>query len=104
MGYDVALATNPIFPSIATRKRISWTGLSYDDFSLVTTYENSSYCKPNLKYYEEILNKLGYKPEECLMVGNDVVEDMIAKKLGMKVFLLPNCLINKNNEVLKQYI
>jgi FMN phosphatase YigB (HAD superfamily) len=103
MGYEVALATNPIFPSIATRKRISWTGLDYNDFKLVTTYENSSFCKPNLKYYEEILSKLGYQANECLMVGNDVAEDMIASKLGMKVFLLPKCLINKNNEDINKY-
>ena len=29
------------------------------------------------------------------MVGNDVVEDMVAEKLGMKVFLLTDYLINK---------
>ena len=92
---DVALLTNPIFPRIATKQRIMWAGLGESDFKLYTTYENSSYCKPNLKYYIEAINKLGVKPEECLMVGNDVVEDMVAKKLGMKVFLLTDCLINK---------
>ena len=35
-------------------------------------------------------------PEECLMVGNDVDDDMVASELGMKVFLLTDCLINKN--------
>ena len=29
------------------------------------------------------------------MVGNDVGEDMIARELGMRVFLLTDCLINK---------
>ena len=29
------------------------------------------------------------------MVGNDAHEDMIAETLGMKVFLLTDCLINK---------
>ncbi len=29
------------------------------------------------------------------MVGNDVTEDMIAQSVGMKVFLLTDCLINK---------
>ena len=43
-------------------------GLSTDDFALITTYDNSSYCKPNPKYYVEILEKFGLKPEECLMV------------------------------------
>ena len=95
MGLCTALATNPIFPEIATRQRIAWAGLSPDDFELFTTYENSCHCKPNLKYYQDVLEKLGAKPEECLMVGNDVGEDMIAKELGMKVFLIPKHLINK---------
>ena len=34
---------------------------------------------------------------ECLMVGNDVGEDMVAETLGMKVFLLTDCLINKDD-------
>lgn len=96
-GIRVALATNPIFPAIATQKRIAWAGLVPEDFELYTTYENSNYCKPNPEYYKEIINKLGVKPEECLMVGNDVSDDMVAERLGMKVFLLTDCLINKTD-------
>ncbi len=103
MGLKVALATNPIFPAIATQKRIAWTGLSPEDFELYTTYENSRYCKPNPKYYQEVLEKLGAKAEECLMVGNDVTEDMVAETLGMKVFLLTDCLINKDNKDISVY-
>ena len=91
-GIRVALATNPIFPAIATQKRIAWAGLVPEDFELYTTYENSNYCKPNPEYYKEIINRLGVKPEECLMVGNDVSDDMVAERLGMKVFLLTDCL------------
>lgn len=96
-GLRVALATNPIFPAIATEKRTAWAGLVPEDFELYTTYENSRYCKPNPEYYKEIINRLGVNPEECLMVGNDVSDDMVAEKLGMKVFLLTDCLINKND-------
>jgi len=32
MGFRVALATNPIFPAIATEKRIRWAGLTPEDF------------------------------------------------------------------------
>lgn len=92
------LATNPIFPSIATESRIRWAGLKKEDFDFITTYENSSYCKPNLAYYEEIIKKMNLKAEECLMVGNDVDEDMIAKKINMSVFLLTDCLINKSKK------
>ncbi|MBE5818637.1 MAG: HAD family hydrolase [Clostridiales bacterium] len=90
------LATNPIFPAIATHKRIRWAGLDANDFSLITTYENTSYCKPNPRYYVDILDRFSLKPEECVMVGNDVGDDMVAKDIGMEVFLLTDCLINKN--------
>ena len=96
MGFRLVLATNPIFPAIATQSRIRWAGLTPEDFELVTTYENSRHCKPNPAYYKDIVDRLGAAPEECLMVGNDVDEDMIAATLGMKVFLLPKCLINRS--------
>jgi len=60
-GYTVVLATNPLFPSIATYKRTTWAGLQPTDFELITTYDNSSYCKPNLNYYLGILNKINKK-------------------------------------------
>ena len=103
LGFQTALATNPIFPAVATRKRIAWAGLSESDFAFYTTYENSRYCKPNLKYYEEVLARMGVSAEECLMVGNDVGEDMVAQKLGMKVFLLTDCLINKAEKDISKY-
>ena len=102
-GYRVVLATNPIFPARATQWRIQWAGLQPEDFELYTTYENSSYCKPNLDYYRQILDKLHLVPEECMMVGNDAGEDMIAKQLGMQVFLLTDCLINKAGADISQY-
>lgn len=94
-GLTTVLATNPIFPRIATQKRMRWAGVSPEDFALYTTYEDSFYCKPNLKYYQSILQKLGVSPEECLMVGNDVADDMVAAEMGMSVFLLTDCIINK---------
>lgn len=103
MGYQVALATNPIFPAVATESRIRWAGLEPSDFAYYTTYENSGFSKPNLKYYEELLKKLGVKAEECMMVGNDVSEDMVAEKLGMKVFLLTDCVINKEGVDIDRY-
>ena len=103
LGMRLILATNPIFPAVATLSRIRWAGLNKDDFELITTYENSSSCKPNPAYYQEIIRKQQLDPAECLMVGNDVGEDMVAGKLGMKVFLLTDCLINKKNEDIDQY-
>lgn len=102
-GLQMVLATNPIFPARATQWRIQWAGLQPEDFKLYTTYENSHYCKPNLDYYREILSRLQLQPEQCLMVGNDVEEDMVARQLGMQVFLLTDCLINKPGADLEQY-
>ncbi len=95
-GKRVVLATNPIFPAVATESRIRWAGLEPSDFELYTTYENSRRCKPNPGYYADILAALGLDAGECLMVGNDVGEDMVAETLGMRVFLLTDCLINKS--------
>ncbi len=102
-GIRIVLATNPFFPRIATASRIRWAGLQPEDFVLYTTYENSSFCKPNLDYYREILQKLDLSPEECVMVGNDVSEDMITEQLGMRVFLLTDCLINREQKDITAY-
>lgn len=103
MGFRTALATNPIFPAIATEQRIRWAGLEPEDFELYTTYENASHCKPNPDYYRDIVRALDVQPEECLMVGNDVVEDMVAETIGMRVFLLTDCAINKNEADISAY-
>jgi len=103
MDLRIILATNPLFPAIATHSRVRWAGLDPNDFEYITTYENSYHCKPNPDYYREILDKLNLDPEECLMVGNDVSEDMVAESLGMKVFLLTDCLINKLNVDISRY-
>ena len=103
MGYRLSLATNPLFPATATESRVRWAGLDLQDFELYTTYENSHFCKPNPDYYREVLQKLGCRAEECLMVGNDATEDMIAEALGMRVFLLTDCLLNKKETDISRY-
>ena len=55
------------------------------------------YCKPNPDYYREICEKMNLNPADCVMVGNDVTEDMAARELGMDVFLLTDCILNKDN-------
>lgn len=103
MGYRTALATNPIFPAVATESRIRWAGLNPEDFEMYTTYENSTHCKPNPEYYKDVLKAINCNAEDCLMVGNNVDEDMIAETLGMKVFLVTDCLINEKNKDISVY-
>lgn len=74
-----------------------------DEFLHVTTYENSCFSKPNLNYYRHLLKTLDKDAEDCLMVGNDVDEDMCALEIGMDVFLLNECLINSKKKDISQY-
>ena len=74
--------------------RMGWVGLKPEMFDLVTTAHTSSYCKPNPQYFQEILDRFGTKPEEALMIGNDVREDMYpCKELGVDTFLVTNHII-----------
>jgi len=103
LGYRVVLATNPLFPRMATESRVRWAGLQPEDFELITVYDNSYHCKPNPAYYVDILREIGAKPEECVMVGNDAKEDMIAESLGMQVFLLTDCLLHAEGVDISRY-
>ncbi len=103
MGMNVVIATLPAFPEEAIYSRIRWAGLNPDDFMYITTYENSTRCKPNPQYYSEIADKLQFIPSECIMVGNNVDEDMIAESIGMNVFLIPDCLINERGKDISVY-
>jgi len=90
----VILATNPLFPLCAVEARLSWIGLTPEDFDWVTTYENSGYCKPNPLYYTDILNRFSLNPADCLMVGNDVKEDAAAaSQAGLSVHLITDDLL-----------
>lgn len=94
-GIHVYLATNPVFPRCATQNRIRWAGLDPEDFELITTYEDCRFCKPNVAYFREILEQLRLSPEECLMVGNDVEEDLAIRSLGVKTFLVTDTMENR---------
>ena len=96
-GLGTYLATNPVFPRCATMNRIRWAGLEAEDFSLITTYETCSFCKPNPEYYKKILDTFSLDPAECLMVGNDVGEDLSIRTLGVKTFLVTDTMENKSN-------
>ena len=103
MGYRTILATNPIFPAEAVESRIRWAGLDPADFEFHSSYEKIGYCKPNPCYYRDIQKQRKLRAEECCMVGNDVTEDMVAETVGMKVFLLTDCLINREGKDISVY-
>jgi FMN phosphatase YigB (HAD superfamily) len=91
----LVLATNPIFPPEAVYERIKWAGLSLDQFTLITTMDNMHFCKPNLDYYLEIAAKINCPPGNCLMAGNDTLEDLIATEVGMDTFLVEDHILHR---------
>lgn len=96
-GLETYLATNPVFPQCATMNRIRWAGLVAEDFKVITTYETSTYCKPNPEYFRGILEEFSLDPSECLMVGNDVEEDLAIRSLGVKTYLVTDTMENKKD-------
>ena len=46
---------------------------------------------------------MGVSAEDCLMVGNDVDEDMIAREVGADVFLITGCVLNRNGKDIDAY-
>jgi FMN phosphatase YigB (HAD superfamily) len=94
-GYQVVIATNPLFPARAIEHRMAWAGVDDLPFALVTTYENMHTCKPAPAYYIEIAHRIDVACSDCLMVGNDAVRDIApAREAGMHTFLADEWVTN----------
>ena len=89
LGLDVVIATNPVFPAVAVYQRLAWASVDDFPYDLVTTYENSRATKPNLLYFEHVLESIGHPPEATLVVGDEDM-DMVAAHLGCRTFLVPS--------------
>lgn len=92
-GYRVVIATNPLFPAAAMRQRLAWAGLPVDryPFSLVTSYEEFHFAKPNPAYHAEILARLGWPEGPVAVVGDDPENDInAARLLGLPAFWIQN--------------
>ena len=84
-GYQVAVATSPLFSLDAIQERLRWAGLDDLPFALVTSADDSHFAKPRPEYYAEVLARLGRRPDQALMIGNDWDNDIVpAAALGMK--------------------
>ena len=105
MGLKLVIASNPIWPRTVQMKRLAWAGVGDLQFDLVTDVENMSYCKPRIEYYLEVCQKIDEKPSNCLMVGNDPVNDLVVARIDMKTFLITdNAEVNDSALELSQRI
>ena len=87
-GWQVVLATNPIFPREVIEARLAWGELADLPFRSITSYETSRHCKPHPGFFLDVLATLGLPPRACLMVGNDTSHDLAAGQVG-----IPTCLL-----------
>ena len=88
LGYRVVLATNPVWPLDAVRTRLGAGGLADFDFDFISHSEVMTCCKPDPRYYRELLGRLRVCGEECLMIGNDPRKDLPAKEANISTFLI----------------
>ena len=60
-----------------------------DCFSYHLTQDDIFVTKPDARYCEQIVRTIGVTPQECIMVGDRIDNDIIpAKQLGMKTILI----------------
>lgn len=100
-GYQVVVATNPLFPSTAIHQRLEWAGLSPREypFALITTYETMHFTKPSIAYYAEILGQLGWPDQPAVMVGNSLSDDIQpATALGLPTYYLTSAPARSNGD------
>ncbi len=102
-GYRLIIATNPMFPLRANHIRIGWAGLDINDFDYISNFELNTLCKPKLGFYEEVISHNKIDISKSLMVGNDVQEDLVVTNLGMKTYLINDCLINRGGDYFADY-
>jgi FMN phosphatase YigB (HAD superfamily) len=90
-GWQVVVATNPLFPATAIHQRLNWAGLPPQQFPFawIADYETSHFCKPNPSYYAELLAFLRWPEMPVVMVGDDWESDILpAEILGIPTYWL----------------
>jgi FMN phosphatase YigB (HAD superfamily) len=99
--FTLVAATNPLFPAVANNIRLDWGGFGRADipWKEVSSADNYYFAKPHVEYYQELLNNIGRKPLECMMIGNDPINDMVAGKIGIKTYLVTG--INNKAKLIK---
>jgi FMN phosphatase YigB (HAD superfamily) len=88
----VTLATNPVWPLELVHSRVRWGGIDPARFCSVTHSGVMHACKPTRQYYLETLRLASGEAEPkaaaFLHVGNELVNDLPATRIGVPVFIV----------------
>ncbi len=88
-GFQIVIATTPLFPLVAIQERLAWAGFPVADYSfkLITSFEKCHFSKPHPEYYAEILAQLGWPDGAIVSIGDDFKQDITpSKTLGLPVY------------------
>lgn len=90
-GYAVVIATNPLYPPNAIQQRLAWAGLpsEFSAYALITHSDNMHSAKPDPAYYAEVVARVGIEPDEAVMVGDSLRNDIEpAAQIGLNTYLI----------------
>lgn len=89
LGYTLVITTNPLYPEVAVRERMRWAGLpdQQDLYHLVTGSDLMRFAKPHPAYYAEVLARVGIEPDEAVVVGDSLKNDILpSHTVGLHTF------------------
>ncbi|MDW8300269.1 MAG: HAD hydrolase-like protein [Anaerolineae bacterium] len=83
-----AVVTNPVFSLETIRQRMIWGNLPLDlPYALITNLDELHFAKPQPHLYEEVLARIGYEPDQAIMVGDDFQNDIApSQAIGMHAY------------------
>jgi FMN phosphatase YigB (HAD superfamily) len=83
-----AVITNPFFSLEAICQRMVWGNLPLDlPYALITSLDEMHFAKPRPHFYEEVLARIGLEPDQAIMVGDDLYNDIApAQAVGMHAY------------------
>lgn len=90
-GYQIAIATNPLFPLTAVRQRLAWAGFNPEQhpFAFIPSIESVHFAKPNPACLAEIMAQIGWPEGPVVMIGDDLKNDIqAASNLGIASYWL----------------
>ena len=102
--FTVALASNPLFPQTAIRQRLTWAGFTPEKhpFSLIPSYEDFHFAKPDPAFFAELLARLDWPSDPVIMVGDDLEKDIFAaQESGIKTYWIDSNGDKALNEILE---